>query len=345
MVIPMESPDAASAEPPSPREFSGVYVANFNVTSRLNDAMPSFASREYWDDRFGNDSSPFDWLLPATALRDVAVQWVDATALRKAEVLHIGCGTSDSTALRELVESPEQIHNVDYSAAAVDAARTREQEAQAGPVEDVPLLEMGREMNAGAQLRTPPRSMRWSCLDLLSLDSILSIAQQQSERGQMLDLILDKSTSDSIACGSDIRLQLPYPLSINGWTRGVLASAVIQHQDIHPLNILALHLAALTTLRTGRWIVISYSEERFPFFPPYPRSASHGFLPDSAIKAGFPHPNQLWTLEAREKIDPEADKEETLAQRRKRLKEGLVHRPKVAHWLYVLARTDVIVTD
>jgi hypothetical protein len=306
--------------------------------------MPSFASREYWDERFGNDSSPFDWLLPATALRDVAEEWVGGGALRTAEVMHIGCGTSDSKVLRGLVESPDQIHNVDYSAAAVEAARAREQEAQSKAAEDEPILEADAWKRDSVQLRPPTQCMRWSCLDLLSLDSTLSLAEQQSERGRTLDVILDKSTSDSIACGSDIRLQLPYPLSINGWTRGVLASGVVQHADIHPLHVLAVHLAALTTPMTGKWIAISYSEERFPFLPPYPRSSNHGFLPESAIQAGFPHPHQLWRLETKERIEPEAE-DETLAQRRKRLKEGTVHRPKVSHWLYVLARTDVIVTD
>ena len=307
--------------------------------------MPSFASREYWDERFDNDSSQFDWLLPATALRDVAVEWSGAESLRKAEVLHIGCGTSDSGILREIVDSADQIHNVDYSAAAVEAARKRELEARDQKADDELLLGTARWKHDSVQLNSSSRYMRWSCLDLLSLDATLSLAEQQSERGRMLDLILDKSTSDSISCGSDISLQLPYPLSINGWTRGVMASAVFQSFDIHPLHMLAVHLAALTTPRTGRWIAISYSDERFPFLPPYPRSASHGFLPESAIKAGFPHPNQLWRLETKEKIEPEAEKEETLAQRRKRLKEGIVHRPKIAHWLYVLVRTDVVVTD
>ena len=305
--------------------------------------MPSFASREYWDERFSNDSSPFDWLLPATALRSVAEEWVDSSALRKAEILHIGCGTSDSSVLTGLVDSPDQVHNVDYSTAAVEAARKREQEAHSDATEDEPLdAEVWK--HDSVQLTPPPQYMRWSCLDLLSLDSTLSLVEQQSERGRTLDIILDKSTSDSIACGTDRRLQLPYPLSINGWTRGVLASGVVQYADIHPLHVLAVHLAALTTPRTGKWIAVSYSEDRFPFLPPYPRSSSHGFLPESAIQAGFPHPNQLWRLEAKEKIEPDSE-EETLAQRRKRLKEGIVHRPKVSHWMYVLARTDIIVTD
>ena len=306
--------------------------------------MPEFASRGYWDERFSNDSSQFDWLLPASALCDVVEEWVEAEALRKADILHVGCGTSDSSVLRRLVDNPSQIHNVDYSAAALEAERAREQETLAKESEDQPWIDMASEKRDSVQ-PSPPQAMRWSCLDLLSLDSTISLMEQQYERGRLFDLILDKSTSDSISCGGDLNLQLPYPLSINGWTRGVLASGVTQVAEIHPLHILAVHLAALTTARTGKWIAISYSEDRFPFLPPYPHSASHGFLAENTIQAGFPHPNQLWRLEAKEKIEPGREKEETLAQRRKRLKEGIVHRPQVSHWLYVLVRTDLVVTD
>jgi hypothetical protein len=309
--------------------------------------MPEFASREYWDERFSNDSSRFDWLVPAIVLCDIADEWVEADGLRKADILHIGCGTSDSSILRRLVDNPSQIHNVDYSATAVEAERAREQETLAKEPEDQhdqPWVDMTSEKRDSVQ-PSSPQAMRWSCLDLLSLDSTISLMEQQYERGRLFDLILDKSTSDSISCGANLNLQLPFPLSINGWTRGVLVSGVAQLAEIHPLHILAVHLAALTTPRTGKWITISYSEDRFPFLPPFPQSASHGFLAESTIQAGFPHPNKLWRLEAKEKIEPEAQKEETLAQRRKRLKEGIIHRPQVSHWLYILVRTDVVVTD
>ena len=269
---------------------------------------------------------------------------MDGERLRKAEVLHIGCGTSDSSVLRRLVDSPSQIHNVDFSAAAVEAERTREQEALQTQPEQQPWIDTASDKRDSLQ-PFPPQPMRWSCLDLLSLDATISLMEQQYERGHLFDLVLDKSTSDSISCGANVHLQLPYPLSINGWTRGVLASGVAQIAAIHPLHALAVHLAALTTPRTGKWIAISYSEDRFPFFPPYPRSASHGFLEESTIQAGFAHPNQLWRLEAKEKVEPDVEKEETLAQRRDRLKKGIVHRPQVSHWLYVLVRTDVVVTD
>ena len=307
--------------------------------------MPEFSSHEYWEARFQQDGTPFDWLIPAQALCEITSDWVDSASLKQAEVLHIGCGTSDSSALRQLVKEPVQVHNVDYSQAAVDAAVAREREVLEAEDQSEHVLAEAEDKQDSLQQPKPPRGMRWSCLDLLSLNSALSLMDQQAEAGKLFDLVLDKSTSDSMACGSDIPLRLPYLLSVNGWTRGILQSGVAQSADVHPLHVLAVHLAALTRPSTGKWIAVSYSEDRFPFLPPYPQSESHGFLPDSMIKAGFPHPHQLWSLESKEKIDLNARKEETLAERKKRLTTSPIRRPQVSHWLYVMARTEALVTD
>lgn len=303
--------------------------------------MPSFASHEYWNTRFINDDSQFDWLIPAELLRDIIKERTPDSELSQKTILHVGCGTADSTVLKQLVESPSQIHNVDYSKAAIDAAAAREKTAsETGEPK-------GHEKHDSV---VDPQSidrnlMRWSCLDLLSLHSTFSLLETQPEEGRLYDLVVDKSTSDSIACGDDVSIRLPYLLSINGWTRGILQSGYIQTVQIHPLHILAVHLAAVTKPSTGKWICISYSDERFPFLPPYPQSASHGFLPESVIRAGFTHPSQLWVLEAKAKIGSRNEHDETLAERKKRLSTGAVHRPQTPHWLYVLRRTDTLVTD
>ncbi|KAK3691564.1 hypothetical protein LTR37_018573 [Vermiconidia calcicola] len=310
--------------------------------------MPDFSSHGYWEARFSKDSTPFDWLLPARRLCDIALDWTDEARVKGADVLHIGCGSSESSALRELVEEPSQVHNVDYSRAAIDAAMSREDELLEQEQQEVPApddLEMTKNKHDSVQYRESSRKMRWSCLDLLSLDATLTLLDQQAEAGRLFDLVLDKSTSDSVASGSGVPLQLPYPLSINGWTRGIASSGVSHLAEIHPLHVLAVHLAVLTTPKEGRWIAISYSDARFPFFPPMPHSAEQGFLPDSVLKAGFPHPSQLWTLEAKEKIDTRGNWDETLAERKKRLQSGQMRRPQPSHWLYVLKRTEVMVTD
>ncbi|EME47081.1 hypothetical protein DOTSEDRAFT_69149 [Dothistroma septosporum NZE10] len=308
--------------------------------------MPDFASLEYWDNRFEKDSKPFDWLVPATALRDVTQDMIEAEALQNAEILHIGAGTSECFVLRKLVSNPEQIHNVDYSDPAVAIGQTRERELlikedETDRVQD--LLEIGDNKHDSVQLNELPKSMRWSCMNLLDLRSTLDLHRSQLQAGKLYDLVLDKSTSDSIGCGADLHLTLPYPLSINGWTRRLQGSGTTQAANVHPLHILAVHLAALTTPRTGRWLAISYSEDRFPFLPPFPPTTGNGLLSDDVIKAGFPHPHQLWRLETKQQIALDG-KEETLAERKKRLSLGYLHRPRVSHWLYVLKRTDALVT-
>ncbi|KAK5167824.1 uncharacterized protein LTR77_007523 [Saxophila tyrrhenica] len=307
--------------------------------------MPDFASSEYWEARFEKNKSTFDWLVPAKVLSNLVRDAVDETRLLDAEVLHAGCGTAESSAIRELVNDPGQIHNVDYSQAAIDAAYAREQELlkekDSGFTDD--LLEAPTETadkrDSVRQIPLqPPPTMRWSCFDLRSLDHILYLLQEQRERGRLFDVVIDKSTSDSIACGTAVPIRLPYVLSIDGWTRGILHSGYAQAAEVHPLHVLAVHMAALTKPRTGKWIVVSYSEDRFPFFPPYPKSVSHGFLPDDVLKAGFPHPKHLWRLETKEKIDVYRD--ESLAERKKRLASGVVHRPEVPNWL-----TEALVSD
>lgn len=304
--------------------------------------MPDFASQEYWDKRFQSDSKPFDWLVPAQALCQVTTDMIDPDIVKKAQILHIGCGTSDALALRDLVDGPEQIHNVDYSQPAVDACVKREQEENTGSQE---LMESSENKHDSAQQATP-KSMHWSCMDLLALHSTLGLLHQRTSEGKLYDVVLDKSTSDSIACGQDLHLTLPYPLSVNGWTRRIVGSGTHQPGDVHPLHVLAVHLAALTKPKTGKWVCISYSEDRFPFVPPFPATLSNGMLSDDVIKAGFPHPHQLWRLERKEKIDlDKQEEEETLAERKKRLNAGIIQRPKISHWLYVLRRTEAVVTD
>ncbi|CAK1361254.1 hypothetical protein CB0940_03353 [Cercospora beticola] len=303
--------------------------------------MPDFASQEYWDNRFRKDSKPFDWLVPAKVVHDIAKEVIDKTHVEQPQILHIGCGTADSFVLRSLVQHPKHVLNVDYSEPAIQAASKREQELLASEQVES-LLQPGKHDSVQDTELPPP--MRYSCKDLLSLHSALSLLHTQQDDGELFDLILDKSTSDSIACGQNVSLSLPYPLSINGWSRRVLGSGTTQLRDVHPLHVLAVHLAALTKPGTGRWIVISYSEERFPFLPPFPATVGNGMLSDDVIQAGFTHPHQLWKLETKEPIDLD-EINETLAERKKRLSLGYTHRPKVSHWLYILRRTDAMVID
>lgn len=308
--------------------------------------MPDFSSQEYWNARFSKDPHTFDWLVPAKVLHDIAAEVIDKTSLEEPRILHIGCGTAESHTLRSLVQNPKHVLNVDYSEAAVQAASKREQELLASAHIESLLAppDSSSAKHDSVQDPEPEPPMRWSCKNLLSLHSALSMLHAQQAEGKLFDLVLDKSTSDSISCGQDVSLSLPYLLSINGWARRVLGTGTGQLREVHPLHVLAVHLAALTKPGTGRWIVISYSEERFPFLPPFPTTLANGMLSDDVIQAGFTHPHQLWRLEAKEQINLE-ENNETLAERKKRLSAGYVHRPRVCHWLYIMRRTDAFVID
>lgn len=330
--------------------YNPIAIDDLPSPVRTTFKITDHSSPDYWNDRFSNTERPFDWLIPASALREFVIQALGKAFLKEADILHIGCGTSNSNLLRDLVPDPRQIHNVDFSQKAIDLGIKREDELLAqedsAPVEPSIIEEHRRNDSFHDVPR--PRHMQWTCLDLRDLDSVFALLshryQQQQQRSSssptppLYDLILDKSTSDSISCGGDLRVPLPYP--IQRWAQSAVTSLPDRTADVHPLQILAVHLAALTTPRRGRWILVANVVDRLPFVPPFAKTAADGMLPAEAVRGGFPDPRRLWVLERKEEIVVRG--EETLAQLRARLQSG---RPRLNPWLYVLRRTDVVVTD
>ena len=195
----------------------------------------SFGDLEYWNTRFTKEDN-FEWLADFSVLEPWLKQAIAERSGCKSrpQVLHIGCGSSAlSLHLRDLVDSPKQIHNVDYSDVVIKRNRQREDEL---------LCSTAAERE----------SCRWSTLDLLSVSQILDFG------GSAYDVIIDKSTSDAISCAADVSVRLPYAISTGSSS---------QRQDpsqatMYPLDILAIHLAYLA--RPGcSWIVLSYSASRF----------------------------------------------------------------------------------
>jgi hypothetical protein len=230
----------------------------------------SFGDVEYWNNRFTKEEQ-FDWLADFTVLEP----WLEkATAVRsgqneKPQILHIGCGSSAlSIQLRDLVESPKQIHNVDYSSIVIERNRQRE----------IELLD-------SSEATFEPTS--WSTLDLLSASQILDLAAS----GERYDIIIDKSTSDAISCGEDVMIELPYQTSN-------LPTTQLKHsrttKTMFPLDLLAHHLAYLANPGC-RWIVLSYSSSRFSHWD------------DRDNTEGLSHPLELWDMERHEKIEQPSD--------------------------------------
>ncbi|GME65757.1 endothelin-converting enzyme 2-like protein [Neofusicoccum parvum] len=328
---------------------------------------PPFAQSTYWDERFTKNPSAFDWLQPANCLDGPildALQHATSHGNPRPRLLHIGCGTSVlSLHIRSHVPDPRQVHNTDFSRVAIQLGARWEREVfepertaqeasessegkgkapnpDSAPPPPPPQQEpSGTDANARLDIRNdgadhPPR-MRWTTLDLLSLPEIRAL-------GGPYAVVVDKSTCDAISCGDDVVVPLPHPLQLAAAASGssspssslpatpVPASAV----RVHPLHILALHLASVVSAG-GRWIALSYSGHRFPFFEPFPARVEEGRLDAEVLARGFVHPGRLWRLERREMVEVE--------------EEGgagggagtVVHRPKTAHWVYVMVRTEV----
>lgn len=292
---------------------------------------PSYETREYWNHRFARErEQPFDWLLPAPVVRDVLHEEVitkldsgrdhQEPVQSKPKLVHIGCGTSPlSHALQEIVEDSSQVVNVDYSSTAIEAG-----------------LEWERRKKGGATAN----GMQWRQADLLSSQGVvpaLSDIPHEVVASSQHIVIVDKATSDSIACCDDVAVPLPYPLTTHDPT--VPANQPFQSGEmetaIHPLHVLAVNLASLTPPGRGNWLVISYCDDRFPFFPPLPRTHREGLLADNVLEKGFPHPAELWELERKWTVDASNEAIDDDSSNG-----GVVHRPEIKYWVYVLRRTE-----
>ncbi|KEQ93019.1 hypothetical protein AUEXF2481DRAFT_346079 [Aureobasidium subglaciale EXF-2481] len=203
---------------------------------------PSFGDLQYWNTRFSKEDE-FEWLADFTALEPWLRRAIGSSGDENERerdgkgkrVLHIGCGTSAlSAALKELVKSPRQIHNVDYSDVVIERQRQRD------------LTNTGEEAS------------KWSTLDLLSLAQV-----EEFKKQGRYDVIIDKSTSDAISCAEDVHVGLPYHMN-TAMEQGS-SLAISGHTQVYPLVILAIHLAYLATPGC-QWMVLSYSASRFSYW-------------------------------------------------------------------------------
>ncbi|OAL50300.1 hypothetical protein IQ07DRAFT_423414 [Pyrenochaeta sp. DS3sAY3a] len=268
---------------------------------------PSFGSQEYWNTRFESDKTPFEWLESPNSLDSPIAEALRLAKDGLPEILHIGCGTSLlSSHLRTHARNPKQIHNLDYSDIAVELGRTNEKENYDKPNEE--------NQNLGGH-------MRWHVVDLLDHTSLIKACQPNA-----YTVIVDKSTSDAIACSEDVHLPLPYPVSADPYAPIDLENRT-SSEPVHPLNVLAVHLA-LVAKPGARWIALSYSDDRFPFLNELPR--------DSTLYNSFPDPSSLWTL-----VDKRADEASEPDTPAKNPNGAIVHKAKVFNYLYILERTKV----
>jgi hypothetical protein len=350
-------------------------------------APPSFGSQEYWDKRFTANPTPFEWLEAPTVLDPHIIDALRETELSEPQLLHIGCGTSLlSYHLCAHVKDPEQIHNLDYSDVAVKLGREREVEifmAGTPPSEENAqqrnptingssvkprqgTVEPNQEKVPNTSASSSSSYMRWSSANLLDHISLLQVCQTSA-----YSIVVDKSTSDSIACSDDLYVPLPYHVMAAS-AQSTEINVTESPEPLHPLHVMAVHLALVTKPR-GRWISLSYSMDRYPFLqlpasesangssqPAQPtasvsQASQHSNhadgddatsdnevsldadlrpVPGKSINENFPDPSTLWTLVGKFDIEPQVTPEASNGN-------GTTHRPKVPHWIYVLERTNV----
>jgi EEF1A lysine methyltransferase 4 len=265
---------------------------------------PSFGSKDYWEQRFNNDPMAFDWLAPSEALDDAIKDAIEAFGGHRPTVLHIGCGTSDLSLRLRSHFDPQFITNLDFALGAIEIGRNAEI--------------MDSTASEG--------HMRWAVGDLLDLSFVESELRLNERKRHPYDIVIDKSTSDSISCAEDVLVRLPY--SFNDGMPDYLTTA-----KIPPINVLAVHLAALTPPSNGRWISFSFSDDRFPFLQAQWRDQPDEEPLDEQGDEAFPDPARLWRLEKKKAVPaPEQPSGHVQA--------SPVYRPAIYHWLYVLLRTE-----
>ena len=303
----------------------------------MRPAVPSFESSHYWDTRFTNEPQPFDWLVPADvlipplprALFQFSSHGSSLGPNTSPQVLHIGSGTSNLSNLLRKRVSPSAILNVDFSQRAIELGIQCERE-EFGP--------------GGAK-----ESMSWATADLLNWQDIQSVPacncgdnmhtanhhlgvdvgdSKPATSVAIFDVVIEKSCADAIACGEDVTIPVPYWLDR---TVG-LKKAAAQFVDLHPVFLLAINLAALTK-PGGTWFAFSYSESRFDCLYGDVDTDEDENRDALKKKGGIPDPAILWSV---------VKKEEMVAQA-EGIHEG-IYRPRIAHWMYILKRTDYAIS-
>jgi hypothetical protein len=268
---------------------------------------PSYGSQEYWNNRFTSETEPFEWLEAPHVLDPFLVDKLTTDDNSHPKLLHIGCGTSRlSYHLRTIVKAPQQIHNLDYSEVAINLGQQREKELYT---------------NEQTIENTTGTFMRWDAVNLLDHKSFLGACKPDT-----YSIIVDKSTSDSIACSDDVFIPLPYPID-NRPNEPINLDLREAPEPIHPLHVMAVHLA-LATKPGALWIALSYSNDRFPFVDGLYSSRPH--------ISGFPDTGTLWKLLDKREVENTEQQSATAND-----VNTIIHRPKVSHWVYILQRTDV----
>jgi len=266
-----------------------------------------YSSKQIWEDRFTKNPDTFEWLGETDELLPFIAPYLQpllntSIASQATQILHMGCGTSQlSFSIQEkLGVLPEHIVNLDYSNKAI---------------------ELGQAVEVG---RTTTARMHWVVADLLDWKNIQhQLSAIPVATGTVnISLIVEKSCSDALACGHGVTIPASnFPFLAPSQTPN-------RHEikDMEPMQLAAIHLAALVKPNEGYWIAMSYSSSRFDFL-------ERLFDDDVVLSGGVETAGELWKLVHRE--------EKEVAEKIPEGSASTVHRPPVVNHVYVLRRTDV----
>ncbi|KIS70762.1 uncharacterized protein UMAG_01916 [Mycosarcoma maydis] len=216
----------------------------------------SYHTSTYWDHRFSTDPRErhgFEWLSSSTWLLSLLTVSPTPLLLRDPpiRILHIGAGTSrlslDILAYwrdhfpDEWKDRASNILNVDFSPNSIDFQKRAEMQW---------LQEVGETRSECM--------MKYLVLDLLDWQQVDNLFKE----GRQFDVVLDKSTTDSISTGDDTLFS-----SISkGLHHRALSQLAEQHSQVKhgvaTIQVLGIHLASLVKLG-GVWLCHSYSSDRW----------------------------------------------------------------------------------
>lgn len=264
---------------------------------------PNYHLESFWEDRFQHESQ-FEWLGDGaeTILPHIRASLrTGAPHSHPLRILHIGAGTSSLSRIilekskEEFINESRELFvvNTDFSETAV---------------------RRGNTASADDERET------WVKVDALKWNEVRALVNREGSEYSDLrfTIVVDKSTSDAIACGEDACFTLYGGDALHSDIETYLKESRMDAINLPPVYVLALHLASIVR-PGGAWIVLSYAAGRFPFL-----HKTDGEVSDPLGVARF------WMLEQYESVDAPSGQ-----------LNPSVFAPPVKHYVYVIRRTQV----
>lgn len=276
---------------------------------------PEYHLKSFWSRRFERENH-FEWLgdgkdtiIPLLRAYLESKFKVGGKAIDVPRTLHIGAGTSSLS--DHVLAVYHEVFGQDLEDDIIVNTDFAEQ-----------VVQQGRQ-KAGHR-----GVVKWETVDMLSWKDVANKLTGKSPDNMgatgeaLFDVVVHKSTSDAISCAEELELDFQ---KHEDWSRRTICPTIAppvnlprsssnDHLVLEPLELLALHLAALVR-PGGIWLALSYSNNRFPFLALTSQSRP--------IRV-----SASWTITKVTPVDAPSGQ----------TKSG-VHAPAVQHFLYVLERT------